>query len=63
MHEITAAPKGLLVIAEIQLKGQASGVALTQPAGFVITVQDERIRTLHGFAVHADARKAAGAPE
>ena len=60
VQEVSVAAHGVLVLAEIQLKGQASGVPLTQPAGFLIMLEDGLVRRLQGFGSHDDARAAAG---
>lgn len=61
LEEVTHTGEVVLLLGQVQLKGQASGVALTQPAGFVIAGKDGLVAEFRAFGSHEDARAAAAA--
>jgi ketosteroid isomerase-like protein len=51
----------VLLIGQVHWQGQASGVVLTQPAGFVIVAEEGLVKSLTAFGSHEKARAAAAA--
>ena len=56
---IESLQNAFLVLGHVRLTGQASGVPLVQPAGFLVSLRDDAIHRLRGFGSHEEAREAA----
>ena len=53
----------LVLLATVPMRGQASGVALTEAFALVMTLKDGRVTTVQEYYDHAEALEAAGFSE
>jgi ketosteroid isomerase-like protein len=51
----------VVVLGHIHARGEASGLTLDAPSGWVVSVRDGKIATLHGYLDHGAALEAARA--